>query len=543
MNEIDQLKLLTKSAFIGHAHKLPNKGCSQDKIEGWQTCITANLAEDETLKLESFKFLWRRDDYKKVATIPPRGVAGNINQLIYLMADNRIDRESVGLTLPEWTEMMGVQEWQSKDIEEVPAGPENNPPARPAVPAKPRAEVRSNFDKLVNYITTDFYSDEEFPGATTDAYFDDVKASRKSMDKIYKTVEMFLPEDLKANFKNGAYGSWTATSKAVLRLHGHDECQETMMDHFMKFREIVKSSKRMEVKVGKFRELIRKIMVDSTDPGDWIKAEDFPGDMTAYQTAPERYGSFANTMLQWSVFWHCIPDDRLMAIQTEYHNLLKDHTYKSWHGNRPELYKILDRETKRQKSINSVNRGRRDSDDGIMWTGSRGKKGKNQSNMRISKGFNKNQSKGFAKSNKFKNQGSGGKSKGSMDLRKAEKMLRMKCKMCSGFAKTIICHKGPYNGKGNNCLYTKDGKRKSKRGAINEVDLPDESNDEESDFSNEDALNYASGVSSTDESAGSGISEYSNNEEDDTGVYGIREGSTLPAFKNDDGTCAMGNYE
>ena len=80
------------------------------------TCVTANLKENESNKLESFRYLWRRDDHLKMATIPARDVAGNIKQLIYLMVDNRIRRDEVGLSVEEWTAMIGLREWNMVGI-------------------------------------------------------------------------------------------------------------------------------------------------------------------------------------------------------------------------------------------------------------------------------------------------------------------------------------------------------------------------------------------------------------------------------------------
>ena len=528
MNDADQLKLLTKSALIGHAHRLPNKNCSESRIENWQTGVTANLAEDESLKLESFKFLWRRDDYKKVATIPPRGIAGDIRQLVYLMVDGRISREAVGIEPDAWMDMCMTTEFNMK----ADAGP-------PAIVATP-VQVKQNFDKLVNYITTDYYDDPSEAGATTEAYFADVKASRKSMDKIYKSTELYIPEDLRPNFKNGSYGSWEAVVKAVMRLHGHDETQETVIDHFLKLRDIIKSTKRMEVKVGKYRELIRKIMVDSTDEKDMIKGIDFPGDMTSYQKVPEKYGPFANFIFQYMVFDKQIPEDSWVKIQTEYQTFIKSQTYKSWHENRPELYKIIDREVKRAKGkAMAVSRQNEDTD--INWTGSKFKKDKKQGS-RQSKGY-KNQ-----KESRYESKQKGSSKKDTIDLKRAERILQRKCKVCSKYAKKIVLHKGPYHG-GPNCLFTKDGKRRTGKRSMNEVESRDESSGDENDYdedsdkeATEDELNYASGEGNSDnDTATSDEDDYGH---DDTfALYGVQEGPTLSHFANEDGTPAFGAYE
>ena len=125
-------------------------------------------------------------------------------------------------------------------------------------------------------------------------------------------------------------------------------------------------------------------------------------------------------------------------------------------------------------------------------------------------------------------------------------MLRMKCKMCSSFAKTIICHKGPYNGKsGSHCLYTKDGRRRKGYEAINEVAAQEESESEEEKESSEgeeseDNINYADS-----EDWEPSEDEESSEDEDATlnRIYGIREGRRMPKFANKDGSPAIGAYE
>ena len=134
--------------------------------------------------MEAFKFLWRRDDHKKVASIPARGIPGTVKELIYLMADSRICRETVGIELTQWTEMMALQSWQQVLANGVQPTPE---------------DVKKNFDKLVNYLTSDYYK-KAVPGETTVAYFEDAKNTRKAMDKVFKNGQMFLPSDLSPNF-------------------------------------------------------------------------------------------------------------------------------------------------------------------------------------------------------------------------------------------------------------------------------------------------------------------------------------------------------
>ena len=151
MSEEDQLKIINKSAQVGNAHRLlPIKNISNVAIETWEHCFVGNLGDAEAMKMEAFLFLWRRDDVKKMATIPFRGVAGNINQLIYLMADNRINRVATGLELTEWTNVLRLKEFDMDNVKAV-----GSQRAREAT----SDDIKRSLDKIVNFITTDYYAD------------------------------------------------------------------------------------------------------------------------------------------------------------------------------------------------------------------------------------------------------------------------------------------------------------------------------------------------------------------------------------------------
>ena len=504
ISEADQLKIINRSAQVGNAHRLlPLKNVSNVAIETWEHCFVGNLSDTEAMKMESFRFLWRRDDTKKMATIPFRGVAGNITQLKYLMGDNRIFREETGLELTEWMTILSLDHFDMKDVPQA-----GDTAGRGAT----SVSIKQNLDKIVNYITTDYYADPLTPGKATQDYFADVKKSRKAIDKVYKNAQLYLLEDLCPSFEDGSYSSWESVMKAVRRYYGKDECQETMIDRFKALREVINSNKRMEIKVIKFREIIRKFMVDSTDSKDMIKGRDFPDDRTGYQTVPERYSAFARTMFQFMVFDKCIPTDRWESIQTTFHGYLKEPTYKNWHENSPELYKIIDRESRKAKSPAAISEN---SSNTIYSIDSRNVDRKKKKG---SERVQKKRKSSVRRKQKVESQE-------SSDLQK-EAMLRFKCKMCSRFAKRIVCHRGPYNGRpGSNCIYRKDG---SKRRGYEAIILSEtESSSEESSFSEDERhKNQAE----TEESCSEDTSD---SESEAVGrIYGIEEGKNISTFRD-----------
>ena len=500
ISEADQLKIINRSAQVGNAHRLlPLKNISEMDLQTWEHCFVGNLSDTEAMKMESFRFLWRRDDTKKMATIPFRGIAGNITQLKYLMGDNRIFREATGLELQEWMAILRLDHFDMQDV--PPAG---DAAARDAT----SVPIKQSLDKVVNFITTDYYADPLTPGKATQDYFADVKKSRKAIDKVYKNVQLYLLEDLCPTFENGSYSNWESVMKAVRRYYGKDECQETMIDRFKALREVIKSNKRMETKVGMFREIIRKFMVNSTDSKDWIKGRDFPDDQTGYQTAPERYSAFARTMFQFMVFDKCIPTDRWESVQTTFHGYLKEPTYKNWHENSPELYKIIDRESRKAKSPERM-------------PGTNGNGINNIDSRNVSR--KKKKSSGRRKQQV--------QSYESSDLGR-EALLRFKCKMCSRFANRIVCHRGPYNGRsGSNCIYRRDGSKRC--GYDHEAIIlseTDSSSEESCSSSSEDEFLQKKNHAETEESCSEDASD---SESEAVGrVYGIREGNYISTFRD-----------
>ena len=63
-------------------------------------------------------------------------------------------------------------------------------------------DVKKNFDKLINYMISNYY-DTTVLGETTMAYFTAAKDTRKAMDKVFMNGQMFLPSDPSSNLQNG----------------------------------------------------------------------------------------------------------------------------------------------------------------------------------------------------------------------------------------------------------------------------------------------------------------------------------------------------
>ena len=444
---------LMKAAMSGHAFRLPETiepGKFEQTISLWYTCLCGNMKADQVKTMRNFQFLWRRDD-EKIATRPNRGIAANFKQLQFLMCSGRIDRSQfANITLQDWAE---VEEFQGNIVFElIPAVHEDGDSSKreitPAIPAT-KATILRTIDAIVDGITNGYYSEDNGDnGATAKAYFDNSEDAVENMDTVYKNMELYLPYGIFPSFALGSFSNYDSLMSALRRFYGEDESQQTMIDVIRKIVKLVKKNQRMEQKIAEFREIAHQFMI--VDKKDWIKPRDFTDDRTAYMEAAENYGPFTVTMLLAMVFSHNIPESRWPSIQALFSARCTDLSYKSWHENRPELYKILDAERKTPGAISGV----QDSETIAYANNSGWKKNQKKKPSR--------QNQGQPKPRRSTN---GGKNKAASG---GGKTVERMCRTCTQAAGKPVYHDGPFGG-GRNCKYNKNGKPKQSRRGINSV--------------------------------------------------------------------------
>ena len=439
---------LMKAAMSGNAFRLPEKiesGKFEQTISLWFTCLCGNMKGNQVKAMRNFRFLWRRDD-EKIASRPNRGVAVNLKQLQFLMSSGRIDRSDFpSIALEDWAE---VEDFKDELVYEFVAavhvdGDTTKDVITPAVP-QTKATVLKTVDAIINGITNSYYQEDDTGvGATSKAYFDGASKAIDAMEVVYSNMELYLPYAIVPSFQFGNYNNYDSLMSALRRFYGEDECQQSMIDVIRKIVKLVKKEQRMEQKIAEFREIAHQFMI--VDKNNWIKPRDFTDDRTAYMEAAENYGPFTVTMLLAMVFSHNIPENRWASIQTLFSARCTDISYKGWHENRPELYKILDAEKKVPGAISGV----QDSET-IAYA--------NRS------GWKKNGKKGSRAAQKSKNSKKSGNSErkqtssGGGGSRSVDRM----CRTCTQHAGKPIYHDPPYGG-GKNCRYSKSGKTKQSR--------------------------------------------------------------------------------
>ena len=424
-------KWLIKAGMSGNAFRLPDKiepGKFEQVISMWYTCFCGNMKTEQVKTMRNFKFLWRRDD-DRISSRPVRGIAMNFTDMKFLMSSGRIDREDFSaITLEKWA---AVESYAGALVfEEVKEKKSSTGQIVTAAVAKTADGILSTLDAIVSGITNGYYdSPDAKVGVVTEAYFKGAKDASDAMDVVCSNMSMYLPLAVAPSFALGAYDSYDSLMSALRRFYGEDECQETMIDVVRKILKIVKKDLRMEQKISEFRELAHRLMI--VEKAKWIKPRDFTDDRTAFMEAVENYGPFTNTMFTAMEIILNHQQSRWPSIQALFNARVVNTSYKGWHENRPELYKILDAE----KKLASTNRANAVETEILGYAGAANR-------SRTSK---KSQSK--AKQTK---KAKPSKKKSSSSSKAIDKM----CRFCTQCANKPIYHDGPYGG-GKNCKYGK----------------------------------------------------------------------------------------
>ena len=459
-------KWLQKAGIAGEAFRFPEPGELKQPFEtamrAWQTTLCGNMKTDQIKVMKAFKYMWRRDD-EDMASRPSRGIALTLKDLQFLMRAGRVSRsdflDAQGNSIISATEWEALEDLSAKELvyktTYLVEADSNATPPKVAVVDKQQtdASILRTADKIINYVSNNYYASDEV-GEAAKSYFAKADKNLEALEVAYSNLGMYLPFSLHPSFYNGAFQSWESVIAALKRLHGVDACQETMMDVLKEVIKIAKKQQRMEQKVAEFREFARRHMI--TEKSAFLRCRDFPDDVTAYMTATESYGPFTNTMFNALVVAVTIPSSRFDALQAQFAARSVETTYRAWHMNRPEFYKVIDAEKKRSGAINSIAGGNDDSSIGYAGQSKRyGSKNDRQKQKKSKKSVQRSSKSGR----------SGNKSKSSG--RDGNKSVSRMCRHDTQFAGKPIYHDAPYGG-GKNCKYDRNGKPRKSR-SVNAV--------------------------------------------------------------------------
>ena len=356
-----EMSLYQRRMVAGQSFKLPDEPTISDaQWESFKGTFMSDLSEDVTEKAKSFRYLWEDEEDNPSSARPSYGVAKDIIQLAKLLENNKILREDIEYRGPghqdgipsetAWTTIGNLTSLVIFDIK-----PEDGQPA----PELSNENHRRIIDCIVNFITSDYYVEtarkkhpnvagtDSHPGAIANLYFEDYSENVRIMRKAYKCGQVLLTSDLSPNFTAGLYPSYLATMNAVQRRYGRCRTQDTMVDLFRKMNKVFADQSPFEFKIGLLRNLLKKHYI--TDRKEFFVCKDFEEDRNK-QRHPEGWTPAIATMVHYVSFLKKIDESRWDDLEKEYQRLIQGKlTYRSWHENRQELYKLMDKEAKNKR--------------------------------------------------------------------------------------------------------------------------------------------------------------------------------------------------
>ena len=455
ISDTKRFELIHKTIIAGTAFRLDGSTTKIDQYiwDGWLSGFTATMHKDEYDQCEKFAILWSQDD---VAESPELGIPGNIDELVYLVKNYRIDRKSIPMTGDNstdghpsstvWGKIIRLKsaEWR---LERDGANEPTN------------VNVRQVVDVIIKYISGGYYdklADSSKPfGTETNHYFANAEEIRKAMRKYRYLATRLLPVDMVDPFLDGYYRNHTVLIETLKRRFGLGKDQLLMTDHFRKFQKILKEDIPMEFKMGKLQSQLNRLLIKK--PEEYPSCQDFPGHITI-QRYPEECGPAIHTLLQFMIFQNNIDDSQWERVEKEYHHKISGTpSYRKWHENRYELYKILDSEQKRKaKRLSQINEDSTANEaDGELET-------EDEVNA-VQKRYLGPQRRKIQNQPRRPNRYQAPKQQNRPTISTKDRLKDLFCRNCSKHAGKPRYHYGPYGGTSNSkCGFTKTGAKRSK---------------------------------------------------------------------------------
>ena len=499
-----------------------------EDIKNWKHAFMYGFEPTEREFIREQTIIWRADDllFLRGSECPRYGIAGNIAHLQYLMKDDRIHRDALGIELEIWNEILELDEViipgetdeslesQSEesaesdglhidDFEstlEVSSELNTDQTDRPATPDK----ILEALDKIVTYLTGRYYYTHTAKGAKYGAYINDYDFNVNTMASFWDKGNAFLPDHMELMFQSGDITSWKVLIKELEYFFDCDESTESMIDIFADLTTIAMNKDlSTKMKFSQMKIKISKLLI--TNPEEFLTCRDSHY-LTSRQTKVEEYGPMIHTLLTCMIYMASpLEKSEWRKIHDEYFRFIKKSpSYKDWHENRLDFNFFMDLKLKEgngtdpnlndkcnEKSI----RDTRLNDVNKYSTYDNGAK---NSNFEISSRCNKNQNMiGQIRANngnfdsKLKLQIEKPRNTNSQNFNpqtqnfnpqmqnfnpqmqndrmnvtsrwqynKDSLNMMPKCTHCSKLSGKTVRHYGPYQGRGERCLYDTNGRKK-----------------------------------------------------------------------------------
>ena len=203
-------------------------------IKNWEHSFILSFEYFEREFIRNTKIIWRADDSFRGSDCPRYGIAGNIAHLQYLIKDDRIHRDEIGIEIDIWNEILELPEVILRANDESQSTDNGSIKSKGLqVDFDSTSEVSSEFDtnetditvtpdrilealdKIVEFLTGRYYNTHTAVGAKYAAYINDFDHNVKCMASFWDKGNAFLPNELENTFQSGDLTSWNMVLHGV----------------------------------------------------------------------------------------------------------------------------------------------------------------------------------------------------------------------------------------------------------------------------------------------------------------------------------------
>ena len=488
-----------------------------DDIKNWENSFILSFETQEREFIRNTKIIWRADDSFRGSDCPRYGIAGNIAHIQYLINDDRIHRDEIGIELDIWNEILELPEVILKENDESQSTDNGSLKSKGlhVDDFDSTAEVSSEFDtnetditvtpdrilealdKIVTHLTGKYYYTHTAIGAKYEAYINDFDHNVKCMASFWDKGNAFLPNELEDTFQSGVLTSWKNVVNELKFFFECDDSRETIIDLFEQLTSIAMSNDVTIMKFTQMRNRISKFMI--TNPKDFITCKDSYYGRDNRQTKYEELGPMTHTLLTCILYMASpLPKSKWRQMHDEYFSQMrKSPSYKEWHENRFQFNDLMDRELKQGNGVDPNLKDKCKSIRDTRWNDvnkySTFDNGAKNNNLGDSSRCNQNQnmigqifgSKLKIPIEKLRNTNSQNFNPHTQNFNpqmqnvnpqtqnnSTNNTLRWnniennnldsipKCSHCTRLQGKFVRHRGPYQGRGDKCLYDTNGRPK-----------------------------------------------------------------------------------
>ena len=367
-------ELIDQFCLEGKPWKLSKDCYRPGDVDNWEKCFLNDCEYRERHLITQTKIIWRSTDsqFSRGLDCPLYGVAGNIAQLQYVMKDDRIPRDELEIDPDIWNEILELKNEVIIPVRDdsVETDSSINRSSRSdglhiddfesTLETTKSSELETNetvktptpdyilevLDKIVVYLTGRLYSTHLDIGTKYENYINDYDLNLKIMETFLRKGLSFLPEGLACQFKAGYMESWEEVIRELKYFFECDTRKNTIIELFNDLQDIAMRKDKTYNLLSEMRVKIQKYFI--TEPENFLTCQDSLT-IKARQTIPEECGPMTNTLLLCIIYLNSqLEKSKWGEVHDRYLNFRPEHkfdefqNYKMFHENRYDFFKLLD---------------------------------------------------------------------------------------------------------------------------------------------------------------------------------------------------------